>query len=169
MVTYRSRHSAIYCEYILKVKVKVKCSRYGPGVGRCITLLFHDRGTRRGWVDSSTPRPHITPGKTPAPILQEVGWAPGPVWTGGKSRPYRDSIPDRPARGQSLYRLSYQAHGIYTLTYFGINYIKQWGLLEVPYEYCPNYEYQYLTCLFNDRLIPLHFPRLHGEESFVRS
>ena len=47
------------------VKVKVKCSRYRPGVaqrvGRCIALLFHDRGTRRGWVVSSTPRPHFTP------------------------------------------------------------------------------------------------------------
>ena len=32
------------------------------------------------------------------PILQEAGWGPGPVWTGGKSRPHRDSIPDRPAR-----------------------------------------------------------------------
>ena len=31
------------------------------------------------------------------PILQEGGWAPGPVWTDGKSRPHRDSIPDRPA------------------------------------------------------------------------
>ena len=29
----------------------------------------------------------------------------------GKSRPHRDSIPDRPARSQSLYRLSYTAHG----------------------------------------------------------
>ena len=38
------------------------------------------------------------PGKDPVPILQEAGWAPGPVWTGGKSRPHRDSIPDRPAR-----------------------------------------------------------------------
>jgi hypothetical protein len=38
------------------------------------------------------------PGKDLIPILQEVGWAPGPVWTGGKSRPHRDSIPDRPAR-----------------------------------------------------------------------
>ena len=28
----------------------------------------------------------------------------------GKSRPHRDSIPDRPARSQSLYRLSYRAH-----------------------------------------------------------
>ena len=59
---------------------------------------------------SSTPRPHFTPGKDPVPILQEAGWAPGPVWTGGKSRPYRDSIPDRPASSQSLYRLSYPAH-----------------------------------------------------------
>ena len=55
---------------------------------------------------SSTPRPHFTPGKDPVPILQEAGWAPGPVWTSGKSRPHRHSIPDLPARSQSLYRLS---------------------------------------------------------------
>ena len=61
---------------------------------------------------SSTPRPHFTPRKDLVPILQEVGWAPGPVWTGGKSRPHRDSIPDRPARSQSLYRLSYPAHAV---------------------------------------------------------
>ena len=30
----------------------------------------------------------------------EAGWAPGPVWTDGKSRPHRVSIPDRPARSQ---------------------------------------------------------------------
>ena len=59
---------------------------------------------------SSTPRPHFTPGKDPVPIVQEAGWAPGPVWTGGKSRPHEDSIPDHPARSQSLYRLSYPAH-----------------------------------------------------------
>jgi len=55
------------------------------------------------------PAPSI-PGKDPVPILQEAGWAPGPVWMGGKSRPHRDSIPDRPARSQLLYRLSYPAH-----------------------------------------------------------
>jgi len=37
-------------------------------------------------VVSVTPRPHFTPGKNPVPIVQEAGWAPGPVWTGGKSR-----------------------------------------------------------------------------------
>ena len=87
-------------------EIKVKCSFYRPGVaqrvGRGIALLFHDCGTRRGWVVSSTPRPHFTPGKDPVPILQEAGWAPGPFSTGGKSRPHRDSIPDRPARSQSL-------------------------------------------------------------------
>ena len=81
---------------------KVKGFRYRPGVaqrvGRGIAVLFHDRGTRGGCVVSSTPRPHFTPGKDPVPILQEAGWAPGPVWTGGKSRPHRDSIPNRPSR-----------------------------------------------------------------------
>ena len=79
-------------------------------MGRSIALLFLDRGTRRGCVVSSTLRPHFTSGKDPVPILQETGWAPRPVWTGGKSRPHRDSVPDRPARSQSLYRLSYPAH-----------------------------------------------------------
>jgi len=61
-------------------------------------------------VVNSTPWPHFTPGKDPVPILHEAGWAPGSVWTGGKFRPQRDSIPDRPARSQSLYQLSYTAH-----------------------------------------------------------
>jgi len=67
-------------------------------LGRGIALLFHDRGTRRGWVVSSTPGSHFTPGKDPVSILRNAGWASGPVWTGGKTRPHRDSIPDRPAR-----------------------------------------------------------------------
>ena len=98
----------------LMSEVKVQWSRYRPGVaqrvGRGIALLFHDRGTRRGWVVSSTPRPQFKPGIDPVPILQEAGWATGPVWTCGKSRPHRDSILDRPAQIQSLYLLSYLAH-----------------------------------------------------------
>ena len=66
---------------------------------------------------SSTSLPHFTLGKDSVPILQKAGWAPGPVWTGGKSRPHRDSIPDRSARSQSLHRLSYRAHKV------RINYI----------------------------------------------
>jgi len=95
-------------------KVKVKWSRYRPvvaqRVGRGIALLFRDRGTGREWVVSSTPLPHFTSGKDPVPFVQKAGWAPGLVWTGGKSRPHRDSIQDRPSRSRSLYRLSHRAH-----------------------------------------------------------
>jgi len=48
-------------------------------------LLFLDHGSRRGCGVSVTPRPLFTPGKDPVPILQEAGWAPGPVWTGAEN------------------------------------------------------------------------------------
>jgi len=66
-----------------------------------------------GEWSAACPRPHFTPGKDPVPILQEAGWAPGLVWTGRKSSTHQDSIPDHPARSQSLYRLSYPAHIYY--------------------------------------------------------
>ena len=67
-------------------KIKVKWSRYRPGVaqrvGRDIALLFHDRGTRRGWVVNSTPRPHFTPGKTRYPLYRRLG---GPQGRSGRA------------------------------------------------------------------------------------
>ena len=86
------------CEYSTvkngKGKVIPLQIRCGPEGGyRGIALLFHDRGTRMGLVVSSTPRPQFTAGKHPVPIAQEARRAPGPVWTGGKSRRHRDSIP----------------------------------------------------------------------------
>ena len=47
---------------------------------------------------SSAPRSYFTPAKDPVPIAQEAGWASGPVWTGGKSRPTGIRSPDLPAR-----------------------------------------------------------------------
>ena len=45
-----------------------------------------------GWPTSR--RGRFTPGKDPVPIIQEAGWAPGPVWTGAENlAPHRDSIP----------------------------------------------------------------------------
>jgi len=87
---------------------------------------------------SSTPRPHFTPGKDPVPILEAAGWAPGPVWTGGKSRPHWDSIPDCPACSQSLYdsathtRTHTHTHTyiyiyIYTYIYLSLNLGARWG------------------------------------------
>ena len=59
-----------------------------------------------GW---STLRPgRFTHGKEPVPVLQEAGWAPGPVWTAAENLvPTRIRSQDRPARSESLYRLSY--------------------------------------------------------------
>jgi len=115
------------CAVVGRIK-KVKLSRYRSGVaqgmGRGIALLFHDRSTRTWRVVSSTPRPHFTPWKDPVHILQEVGWAPGPGLADGKSHSHRDSIPDRPARSQSLCRLSYPNH---SWTNKGLNTINMQG------------------------------------------
>jgi len=61
-------------------------------------------------VVSVTLRPLFTPGKDPVPILQETGWAPGSVWTSAENLAATGiRSPDRPARSQSLYLLSYPA------------------------------------------------------------
>jgi len=78
---------------------------------RGIALPFHNHGTRRGWGVSVTPRPLFTPGKDPVPIVQETGWAPGPVWTGAENLAATGiRSADLSARGQSLYLLRYPAH-----------------------------------------------------------
>jgi hypothetical protein len=51
----------------------------------------------------------FTPGTDAVPIVQEAGWAPGPVWMGAENlAPTGIRSPDRPARNESLYRLSYR-------------------------------------------------------------
>jgi hypothetical protein len=59
-----------------------------------------------GW---SRPRlSRFTPGKDPVPIVEEAGWAPELVWTGAENLFLTEiRSPDRPARGESLYRLHY--------------------------------------------------------------
>jgi hypothetical protein len=105
---------------LLHVKSKVKCTpvqalRLCTGCkthrgSRGIALPFHDHGTRRGWGVSVTPQPLFSPGKDPVPIVQEAEWAPGPVWTDEENLASTGiRSPDRPARSQSLYRLSYPA------------------------------------------------------------
>ena len=92
-----------------KVKVKVTlvqalrlCTgRTAHRGSRGIALPFHDHDTRRGEGSASRPGRSLPPGK-------EAGWVPGPVWTGAENfAPTGIRSPDRPARNQSLYRLSY--------------------------------------------------------------
>ena len=84
---------------------------------------------------SSTPRPNFTPWKDPVPILQEAGWASGPVCTGGKSRLHRDSIHNRPACSQSLYRLNTE----YNMRRYYVNKRLQMGVQPNSHRsYLPN-------------------------------
>ena len=81
----------------VKVKVKVKFSRYRPGVaqrvGRGIALLSHDHGTRRGDQVGARPGRTLPPGKKRYPFYRRLGglqgrsgWAENLVPTGIRSR-----------------------------------------------------------------------------------
>jgi hypothetical protein len=95
-------------------------------VDRGVALLFRDLGARRGLVVSTTPR-SLYPGERPGTHCTG-GWVGSRAGLDmcEKSHPHRDFFyliqgtstytqkdirsPDRPARSQSLYRLSYPAH-----------------------------------------------------------
>jgi len=92
-----------------------------------VALLFLDHGIRRGWGVSVTPRPLFTSRKDPVPTVQEAGWAPGPVWTGAENlAPTGIRSPDRPARSQSLCRLSYPAHKAYNKPVYNKHTVHSW-------------------------------------------
>ena len=68
-----------------------------------------------GEGSASLPGRPLLPGKDPVPIVQEAGWAPGPVWTGAENlAPTGIRSPDRPSHSQSLYRLSYTGQPVLT-------------------------------------------------------
>jgi len=45
-----------------------------------ISTVFLTSALEGGEGVSVTPRSHLTPGKDPVPIVEEAGWASGPVW-----------------------------------------------------------------------------------------
>ena len=133
----------MFCCYTIgKKKVKVTlvqalrlCTGRTAHRGRRgIALLFHDF-TKRGWGVTVTPRPLFTPRKDPVPIVQEAGWAPGLVWTGAENiTPTGIRSPNRPARSQSLYWLSYRAHRKQGKTYR--NCIREYVRTEIIFGPC---------------------------------
>ena len=82
----------------IELIVKVKVPRYRPGcfpeAGRGIALLFQDLGARR----------------TRYPLYRRLGGLQGRSGRAKNLVPTGIRSPDRPARSQSLYRLSYLAH-----------------------------------------------------------
>ena len=79
---------------------------------RGIVLLFLDHGTRRGgkWSAARSGR-SLPPRKTRYPLHRRLGGPLGPVWTDAENLAATGiRSPDRSARSQSLYRLSYWSH-----------------------------------------------------------
>jgi hypothetical protein len=82
----------------MHIKVKVKLSRYRPGVaqrvGRGIALLFHARSIIRGgeWL-AARPKPNLPPGKTRYPLYKRLGGLQSRYGEVRKISPHRDSIP----------------------------------------------------------------------------
>jgi hypothetical protein len=116
-------HTCLSVQSSSRIQIKEKCtpvqalrlctSRTAHRGSRGIALPFLDHGSRRGWGVSVTPWPLFTPGKDPVPIVQEAGWASGPIWTDAKNLvPARIRSPDRPAHSQLLYWLHYPVNRI---------------------------------------------------------
>ena len=104
----------------VKKKYNVKCilvqalrlctGRTAHRGSRGIALLFLDHGIRRGERSASRPGRSLPPGKTRYPLYRRLG---GPQGRSGRAEnlvPTEIRSTDRPARSQSLYRLSYPAH-----------------------------------------------------------
>ena len=114
-----------YTKLVQGILVKVKWFRYRPSVaqrvGRGIDLLFYDRDTRRGWVVSSTPQPHFTPGKTRYPFYRRLGGPQG--WSGW---------------GENLVPTGIRSRTIQLVVSRSTNWATQptQGILEVPLSLC---------------------------------
>ena len=73
--------------------------------------------------------------KNPVPIVQEVEWAPGSVWTGAENlAPTEIRSPDRPACSQSLYQLRYPVlrDGTIMGNSDGMGEKFVWTIVEIP-------------------------------------
>ena len=71
-----------------------------------------------GWVINVTPRPLYPRERDPVLTVQEAGWAPGPVGTGGENLALTGiGSPDHPACSDSQYRLRHPDSRISTSTW----------------------------------------------------
>ena len=95
----------------MQVNKKVKWSRFWPGVaqrvGRGISLLFHDRGTKGCEWSAAHPSRTLLPGKSRYPLYRRLGGAQGRSGRVENLVPIGIQSPDRPVSSESLNRLSY--------------------------------------------------------------
>jgi len=70
-----------------------------------------------GEWSAARPGRTLPPGKTRCPLYRRLGGPQGRSGRAENSHPHGDSIPDRPAYSQSLYRLSYPVQFIFSAAY----------------------------------------------------
>jgi hypothetical protein len=113
-----------------------------------------------GWW--SAPRlGRFTPRKDQVPVVQEAGWAPGPVWTGTESLASTGiRSPGRPARWESLYLLSYRGpftefrHCLFFPPSLEINPFYEGWWLKILYNlYCCHKSFNALSCQLSFNLV----------------
>jgi hypothetical protein len=126
------------------LKVKVPRNRpEGPEGDRGIVLLVLDLGARKGWVVITTLRP-LYPGERTGTHCTEGWGAPGPIGTCAKNiAPTGIRSPDRPARSESLYRLSYP-QTVYLHTFWSASYDSE----TLVNRYCLIRKQSYTTAIY---------------------
>jgi len=83
LVSHCGVKKKVKCTVVQALRLCTGCMAHRGSRGIALPSLEH--GTRRGWGVSVTPRLLFTPGKDLVPIVQEAGWATGPVWTGSEN------------------------------------------------------------------------------------
>ena len=113
----------------LPCNVKVKCTlvqvlrlctgRTAHRGSRGIALLFHDQRQQKGlWGSASRPGRSLPLEKIRYPLYRKLGGSQGRSGQARKiSSPTGIRSTDRPARSQSLYRLSYRTHWVIIYSY----------------------------------------------------
>jgi hypothetical protein len=110
------------------LEIKLKLCHYTPwrrlGERRCSSHSFSTSALDGGEWSASRPGRALVPEKgPPVPIVQEAEWAPESVWTQGLQEKILSPLPEieprspgRPGSSQTLYWLSYTAHGFGDVT-----------------------------------------------------
>ena len=89
--------SSVIEMHVHLIKLKVQKVKFALGV-EVLIYSFFNLCEKWVWVVNVTPRPLYSRKKDTVTLIQETGWAPGPVWTDAeKSRPNRNSIPGPPS------------------------------------------------------------------------
>jgi hypothetical protein len=111
-----------------------------------------------GKGSASCPGRFLPPRKDPVLIVQEAGWAAGPVWTGaGNFVPTGIRSPELPARSQSLYTTTLPSPRWYFVGLCNLYFSVTALLINLPL-YLNPINYFHCPALWTTKTLPIHRP-----------